>query len=65
MREIARILLTVMLPPLGRGHPSGRDLIQVAGPVAPARAAWHRGRARTARPGVWYLETGNAVGVGA
>lgn len=38
-REIARILLTVTLPPLGRGHTFSRDLIQVAGPTAPARAA--------------------------
>ena len=38
-REIARVLLTVTLPPLGRGHSFSRDLIQVAGPAASARAA--------------------------
>jgi hypothetical protein len=39
-REIVRILLTVTLPPLGRGHTFNRDLIQISGPgTAPARAA--------------------------
>jgi hypothetical protein len=39
-REIARILLTVTLPPLGRGHTFNRDLIQISGPsTATARAA--------------------------
>ena len=30
-REIARILLTVTLPPLGRGHSFNRDLIRISG----------------------------------
>jgi hypothetical protein len=38
-REIARILLTVTLPPLGRGHTFNRDLIRISGATAPARAA--------------------------
>ncbi len=38
-REIVRILLTVTLPPLGRGHTFNRDLIQISGATAPARAA--------------------------
>jgi site-specific DNA recombinase len=38
-REIARILLTVTLPPLGRGHAFNRDLIQVSGTTPPARAS--------------------------
>jgi site-specific DNA recombinase len=38
-REIARILLAVTLPPLGRGHTFNRDLIRISGATAPARAA--------------------------
>jgi site-specific DNA recombinase len=39
-REITRILLTVTLPPLGRGHTFNRDLIKITGPGnAPAQAA--------------------------
>ncbi|MBV9857639.1 MAG: recombinase family protein [Streptosporangiaceae bacterium] len=38
-REIVRILLTVTLPPLGRGHSFNRDLIQISGTTPAARAA--------------------------
>ena len=38
-REIVRILLTVTLPPLGRGHTFNRDLIQISGTTPAARAA--------------------------
>lgn len=39
-REIVRILLTVTLPPLGRGRTFSRDLIQISGVTPPAvRAA--------------------------
>ena len=38
-REIVRILLTVTLPPLGRGHTFNRDLIQISGTTPDARAA--------------------------
>ena len=38
-REITRILLTVTLPPLGRGHTFNRDLIQISGITPAARAA--------------------------
>ncbi|HEX6526517.1 MAG TPA: recombinase family protein [Streptosporangiaceae bacterium] len=38
-REITRILLTVTLPPLGRGHSFNRDLIQISGGTPAARAA--------------------------
>jgi site-specific DNA recombinase len=37
-KEITRILVTVTLPPLGRGHSFNRDLIQISGTPA-ARAA--------------------------
>ena len=37
-REITRILLTVTLPPLGRGHAFNRDLIQISGTTPPVRA---------------------------
>jgi site-specific DNA recombinase len=39
-REVLRTLLTVMLPPLGRGHTFNRDLIQIrpCAPTGPAAA---------------------------
>lgn len=37
-REILRILLSVTLPPLGRGHSFNRDLIQITAATPAATA---------------------------